>query len=132
MALRDRLRPWHGVMLVVFVVGTSAALLRTGTVTGDTVFRAVLSGLFGLVVFQFTVGNVWGYAVEYYNTGGSWADVPFLTPFVAAGVAGVATGVATGSIGVGLWVAFWAFVIVAALVAVGAWFVAGYREAGPS
>jgi hypothetical protein len=129
MALRDRLRPWHGVMLVVFVVGTSVALLRTGTVTGDTAFRAVLSGLFGLVVFQFTVGNVWGYAVEYHNTGGSWTDVPFLTPFVAAGVA---TGVTTGSVGVGLWVAFWAFVIVAALVAVGAWFVTGYRETGAS
>jgi len=126
MALRDRLRPWHGVMLVVFVAGTGVALLRIGTVTSDSALRAVLAGLFGLVIFQFTVGNVWGYAVEYHNAGGSWTDVPFLTPFVA----GVAAGVYTGSVGVGLWVAFWAFVIVAAGVAVAAWVVAGYREAG--
>jgi hypothetical protein len=130
MALRDRLRPWHGVMLVVFVAGTGVALLRIGTVTSDSALRAVLAGLFGLVIFQFTIGNVWGYAVEYHNAGGSWTDVPFLTPFVAAGVAGVAAGVYTGSVGVGLWVAFWAFVIVAAGVAVAAWVVAGYREAG--
>jgi len=130
--LSDRLRPWHGVMLVVFVAGTGIALLRAGTVTGDTVLRAVLAGLFGLVVFQFTVGNVWGYAVEYYNAGGSWTDLPFLTPFVAAGVAGVALGVHTGSVAAAAWVAFWAFVVVAAVVALGAWFVAGYREAEAS
>ena len=128
MALRDRLRPWHGVMLAVFAVGTSISLLRAGIVTVETALRAVLSGLLGLVVFQFTVGNVWGYAVEYHNAGGAWTDPPFLAPFVAAGVAGVA--VRTGSAGLGAWVAFWAFVVVAAVVALGAWFVAGYRGAG--
>ncbi|AZH24616.1 hypothetical protein [Haloplanus aerogenes] len=132
MALHNRLRPWHGVMLVVFVAGTGLALLRAGTVTGGAILRAVLSGLFGLVVFQFTVGNVWGYAVEYYNTGGSWTDLPFLTPFVAAGVAVVATGIYVGNVAVAAWVAFWVFVIVAAVVALGAWFVAGYRDAGAS
>jgi len=132
MALRDRLRPWHGVMGIVFVVGTSIPLLRAGGVTGATVLRAVISGLFGLVVFQFTVGNVWGYAVEYYNTGGSWTDLPFLTPFVVAGVAGVATSVYTGSIGAGAWSAFWAFVIVAAVVAMVSWFAAGYHETARS
>jgi hypothetical protein len=116
-------------MAVVFVVGTSLSLQRAGGVSGGTVLRAVLSGLFGLVIFQFTVGNVWGYAVEYYNAGGSWTDLPFLTPFVAAGVTGIVTAVYTGSVGAGAWVAFWAFVVVAAVVALGAWFVAGYREA---
>ncbi|MFB6196317.1 MAG: hypothetical protein ABEI80_09105 [Haloplanus sp.] len=115
-------------MGVVFVVGTSMTLQRAGSVTGDAVVRAVLSGLLGLVIFQFTVGNVWGYAVEYHNAGGSWTDLPFLTPFAVAGVAGVATAVYTGSVGVGAWVAFWAFVVVAAVVALGAWFVAGYHE----
>jgi hypothetical protein len=132
MALRDRLRPWHGVMLVVFTVGTSMSLLRAGTATVETTLRAVVSGLFGLVIFQFTVGNVWGYAVEYHNAGGSWTDLPFLAPFVAAGVAGVGVAVRTGSAGVGAWAAFWAFVIVAAVVALGAWVVAGYRDAAPS
>jgi hypothetical protein len=130
MALRDRLRPWHGVMLVVFAVGTSISLLRAGTATVETTLRAVLAGLLGLVVFQFTVGNVWGYAVEYHNAGGEWTDPPFLAPFVAAGVAGGGVAVRTGSAGLGAWVAFWAFVVVAAVVALGAWFVAGYREVG--
>ena len=129
MALRDRLRPWHGVMLAVFAVGTSISLLRAGTVTVETGLRAVLSGLLGLVVFQFTVGNVWGYAVEYHNAGGEWTDLPFLAPFVTAGVAGVGVAVRTGSAGLGAWVAFWAFVVVAAVVALGAWIVAGYRGA---
>jgi len=129
MALRDRLRPWHGVMLVVFLVGSSVSLTRADAVTTATVMRAVLSGLLGLLVFQFTVGNIWGYAVEYHNAGGEWSDLPFLVPFVAAGVAGVGVVVRTGSAGLGAWVAFWAFVIVAAVVALGAWFLAGYRGA---
>jgi len=129
MALRDRLRPWHGVMLAVFLAGSSISLTRTDTVTTATAMRAVLSGLLGLVVFQFTVGNVWGYAVEYHNTGGEWTDLPFLAPFVAAGVAGAVVAVRTGSAGLSAWVAFWAFVIVAAAVALGTWFLAGYRGA---
>jgi len=130
MALRDRLRPWHALMVAVFLIGTGVSLLRTGAVTSGALLRAVLSGLFGLVLFQFTVGNVWGYAVEYHNAGGEWTDLPFLAPFVAAATAGVAVGVGTGSAAVGAWTAFWAFVVVAAVVALGAWFVAGYREVG--
>jgi hypothetical protein len=128
MALRDRLRPWHALMVAVLLVGTGVSLWRAGTVTQRTAFRALLSGLFGLVLFQFSVGNVWGYAVEYHNAGGEWTDRPFLTPFVLAGVAGVAAGVLRGSVGLGVWVAFWAFVVVAAAVALGAWVLAGYRE----
>jgi hypothetical protein len=117
-------------MLAVFGVGGASTLLRAGAVTDGAVLRAVLSGLLGLVLFQFTVGNVWGYAVEYHNAGGAWTDPPFLAPFLAAGVGGTVVAVRTGSAGLGAWVAFWAFVVVAAVVALGAWFVAGYRGAG--
>jgi hypothetical protein len=131
MALRDRLRPWYALMLVVFLAGTAVSLLRADAPTGGVLFRAVLGGLFGLVLFQFTVGNVWGYAVEYYNAGGSWTDLPFLAPFVVAGVAGVGVAIRFDSLGAGAWAAFWVFVLVAAVVAVGAWFVTGYREVAP-
>lgn len=129
MALRDRLRPWHALMVVVFLVGTAVVLLRVERLTTRSVLGAVLSGLFGLFVFQLTLGSVWGYAVEYHNAGGEWTDLPFLTPFVVAGLAGVVVGVSSGSVGVAAWTAFWAFVVVAALVAVVAWIVAGYRGA---
>jgi len=130
MALQSRLRPWHALMVVVFLVGTAAVLLRAESVTTRSVLRAVLSGLFGLVVFQFTVGNAWGYAVEYRNAGGEWSDLPFLMPFVAAGLAGVVVGVRSGGVDLAAWTAFWAFVVVAAVVGVGAWIAVGYREAG--
>jgi len=128
MALRDHLRPWHALMVVVLLTGTGVSLLRADAVTQRAAFRALLSGLVGLVLFQFTVGNVWGYAVEYHNAGGEWTDLPFLTPFVLAGLAGVAAAVRTGSVGLGAWVAFWVFVFVAAAVALGAWLLTGYRE----
>jgi hypothetical protein len=116
-------------MVAVFLVGTAVVLLRAGNVTTQSMLRAVLSGLFGLLIFQFTVGNVWGYAVEYRNAGGEWTDLSFLTPFVAAGLAGVVVGVRTGSVGLAAWTAFWTFVVVAAVVAVGAWLAVGYRQA---
>ena len=130
MTLHDHLRPWHALMVLVLLAGAGVSLARADARTLGALLRALLSGLFGLVLFQFTVGNVWGYAVEYYNAGGEWSDLPFLTPFVVAGVAGIAVAIRTESAGLGAWVAFWAFVIVAAVVALGAWFVAGYREAG--
>lgn len=128
MALQDRLRPWHALMLAVFAVGAGSSLLRTGIVTVGNGFIAVLSGLFAVVIFQFTVGNVWGYAVEYYNAGGDWTDTPFLAPFIVGGIAGIALGIRFESVALGAWVAFWMFTITAALVAVGVWFFVGYRE----
>lgn len=130
--LHDRLRPWHGLMLAAFFVGAGVSLVEStpdlAAVSLDRAFLAVLSGLFAVVVFQFTVGNVWGYAVEYVNAGGSWTDPPFLAPFALAGVAGVAAGAWTGEVAVGAWAAFWAFVVGSAVVAVGAWVAVGYRE----
>lgn len=114
-------------MLAVFAVGAGSSLLRTGSVTVEAGFRAVLSGLFAVVVFQFTVGNVWSYAVEYHNAGGRWTDAPFLAPFAVATVTGVALGVRSGNAALAAWTAFWAFVVAAALVAVGVWFFVGYR-----
>jgi hypothetical protein len=115
-------------LVVVLGVGTGVSLVRGDAVTGRTVGRALLAGLVGVVVFQFTVGSVWGYVVEYRNAGGAWTDRPFLAPFVLAGVAGAAAGLARGSVALAAWVAFWAFVIAAATVAVGAWVVVGYRD----
>ena len=106
-------------MLVVFLVGSAGSLHRADTITAGTTFRAVVSGLFGLVLFQFTVGNGWGYAVEYHGTGGEWTDLPFLIPFVVAAVASVAVTTQIESVGLGAWGAFWAFVVVAAVVALG-------------
>jgi hypothetical protein len=116
-------------MLVVLVAGTGVSLWRTDALTAVTAVRALVAGLFGLVLFQFTVGNVWGYAVEYHNAGGSWTDPPFLAPFVLAGVGGGVAAVVEGSVAVGAWVAFWLFVVAAAAVTAGAWLVVGYRDA---
>jgi hypothetical protein len=128
MSLHDRLRPWHCVMLAVFLLGTGLSLVRNGVLTTRTASLALLSGLFGLVVFQFTVGNVWGYAVEYYNAGGRWTDLPFLVPFVAASLAGVVVALRFESLAAGAWTAFWTFVVIAGLVAITAWMAVGYRD----
>jgi hypothetical protein len=94
-------------MLAVFLAGTAWGL-RGRPLEPLPVLTAVVGGLFGLVVFQFTVGNLWAYAVEYHNAGGSWTD----PPFVAA------------------WAAFWTFAVAAGVVAVVVNAAAGYREAG--
>lgn len=128
MSLRNRLRPWHALMLVVFVAGAGSSVLRAGQITTMRSLLAVASGLFAVVLFQLTVGNVWGYAIEYANAGGQWTDAPFLAPFVIAGVVGVALGIWFESVALGAWVAFWIFVLVAALVALGVWLSVGYHE----
>ncbi|AUV83965.1 hypothetical protein C2R22_11670 [Salinigranum rubrum] len=115
-------------MLAVFLLGAGLSLARNGALTTRTASLALLSGLFGLVVFQFTVGNVWGYAVEYYNAGGRWTDLPFLVPFVAAGLAGAVVALRFESLAAGAWTAFWTFVVVAGLVAITAWMAVGYRD----
>ena len=78
LGLRDRLRPFHGLVALVFLLGTGASLWRR---TGDptavgpfVVLLAVTEGLLALVLFRFTVGTVWAYVVEYLNAGGSAGD----------------------------------------------------------
>ena len=115
-------------MLVTFLVGTAVSLARADAVTQAAAFRAVLFGLLAVVVFQFTVGNVWGYAVEYANAGGSWTDAPFLAPFAVAAGAIVTVFLAVGRPFSALWTGFWAFVLTAAVVAVVVRFYAGYRD----
>ena len=86
----------------------------------------VVSGLLTVVVVRFTVGNLWGYAVEYANAGGRWSDLPFLAS-VGGGVAAVtATYAVTRSLGAAAWAGFWMLVILAGVVA--ASFAAGYQE----
>lgn len=131
-SLGDRLRPWHGLMLATFLAG--ALLSRFGLVgDGGSPMVAVLTGLFAVVLLQFTVGNVWGYAVEYANAGGSWTDLPFLVPF-GAGLLATGTVVVAelpfepADLATGLWAGFWAFVVVAAVTAIGVWFRTGLAE----
>ncbi|MFC6989383.1 hypothetical protein ACFQJD_12950 [Haloplanus sp. GCM10025708] len=129
-ALRSRLRPWHALMVAVFLAGTAVSLWRAGEPLGPAlVFGAVLRGLFGLVLFQFTVGNVWAYAVEYYNAGGRWTDLPFVLPFAVAGLAAAAALLVASDLALAAWAGFWTFVVVAGVVAVAAWFAVGYRDA---
>ena len=119
-------------MAAVLLLGTGVSLWRRA---GDpaalgyvTALLALTEGLFALVLFRFTVGNVWAYVVEYLNAGGNPTDAPVLLPFVVAGVVGVVAGLGAG-VGAAAWAAFWAFVVAAGLVAVGAWVRVGYREA---
>ncbi|SFG46714.1 hypothetical protein SAMN04488063_2143 [Halopelagius inordinatus] len=129
MALRERLRPWHGLLVAVFLVGTAWSLSETADPFSlPAVVFGVFYGLLWAVGFQFTVGILWAYAVEYHNAGGSWTDLPFVAPFAVALVAGVAVGVAFEDVGVGAWAAFWTFVVAAAAVAVAVWIRVGYRE----
>ncbi|WP_348607801.1 hypothetical protein [Halobaculum rarum] len=121
--VRDRLRPWHALMLAVFLAGTGLQLAG-----GAEPFLAVLSGLFGLVVFQFTVGNVWASAVEYRNAGGAWSDAPFLAPFALAVLAAAAAYAATRSLAGAASAAFWAFVLALAATSVVVNLVVGYRR----
>ncbi len=120
-------------MMLVLLLGTGASLWRR---TGDptavgplVVLLAVTEGLLALVLFRFTVGNVWAYVVEYLNAGGSAVEAPVLLPLAAAGVVGVVAGFGEG-VATGAWAALWAFVVVAGLVTVGVWARVGYREAG--
>lgn len=129
MAFRERLRPWHGLLVVVFLVGAAWSLSETADPFSlPAVVFSVVAGLVWAVVFQFTVGLPWAYAVEYRKAGGSWTDPPFVAPFAVALVAGVAVGVGAEDIGSGAWAAFWTFVVTAAVVAVVVWFALGYRE----
>ena len=128
MSLQDRFRPWHGLLLFVFLAAAGLSLARAEALTPVAALAATLYGLLALVLFQFTVGNVWAYAVEYRNTGGAWSDLPFLAPVVFGAGWGVYAFSTTSSLGVAAWAAFWGFAVVAAITAVAVWLVVGYRE----
>lgn len=128
MSLRDRLSPWHGLVLAVFLTAAGLSLARADALTVVTALTAIIYGFLALVLFQFTVGKVWAYAVEYRNAGGTWSDLPFLVPLIFGGVWGIFAFSATRSLGVAAWAAFWGFAVVAAVTAVAVWLVADYRE----
>lgn len=121
-------------MLATFLVGATVSLSRADAVTPWSAFVAVLAGLLAVVLLQITVGNVWGYAVEYANAGGSWTDPPFLAPFALAGLVAVAVLLVNPGrqswpvVGAALWSAFWGFVVAAAIVALVVRFYTGYAE----
>lgn len=133
-SLRDRLRPWHALLLAVFLVGAGRSIATSNIgaagIAAPDALLPVVEGLLYVVVFQFTVGNVWGYAVEYRNAGGRWRDPPFLAPFVVTAVAAIATFVVTRDPWAAAGIAFWTFVLCAAMLAVAMHVLAGYRAAG--
>jgi len=119
-------------MAVVFLVGTGLSVARTAPypagIGAPDLLSFVVSGLFGVVIFQFTVGNVWAAAVEYRNAGGAWGDAPFVAPFAAAGLAAATTYAATRSLAGAASAAFWVFVLAFAVAAVVVNLAVGYRE----
>ncbi|MGQ4557074.1 hypothetical protein [Halobellus sp. GM3] len=135
--VRDRFRPWYLLDVAAFLVGAVGSLRRAASgleeqaaTTTHTSVVAVAAGLLAVVVLRFTVGNLWGYAVEYVNAGGQWSDLPFLLP-VGSGLAAAALAYAvTSNFGAAAWGGFWAFVVAAGVVAIAVSFAAGYREPG--
>lgn len=127
-SLQDRLGPWRGLLILVFLVAAGLSLARTEALTVVAGLSAVLYGLLAVVLLQFTVGNVWAYAVEYRDAGGAWSDLPFLAPVVFGAGWGVFAFSTTRSLSVAAWAAFWGFAVVAAITAVAVWVLFGYRE----
>jgi len=135
--VRDRFRPWYLLDVLAFLFGAVSlpgvrpvAMLREGSASVEPLVlaSAVVTGLLGVVVLRFTLGNAWGYAVEYVNAGGSWTDGPLWAPAAAGTVAAVASYAATTNPGAAVWTGFWTFAFVAAAAAVAVSFAAGYRQ----
>ena len=133
---RNRFRPWYLLDALAFLSGAVATPgVSPGVIVrGDTrpdalvLVTAVVSGLLGVVVLRFTLGNAWAYAVEYIDAGGSWTDGPLWAPAAAGTVATVASYAATASLGAAAWAGFWTFAFAAAVAAVVVSFAAGYRQ----
>ncbi|ADQ66535.1 hypothetical protein C499_02222 [Halogeometricum borinquense DSM 11551] len=125
--LRNGLHSWNTVVFAVFLAGTAISL-HGRPLELLPVLKSIASGVLGAILFQFTVGNVWGYAVEYRNTGGSVTDRRFLAPFVVAIAAGAVTYAYNATLDAAVWTAFWAFTIMMVLLALGIRFADGYRE----
>jgi hypothetical protein len=131
----DRFRPWYVLLGVVFLAASAWSIRdATSPLSLPALLYATLEGLLWTVGFQFTVGAVWAYAVEYRAAGGDWTDAPFVAPFVVAVLAGAAAVAAAGgdrtqAVAVAAWAGFWAFVVAVAVLAVLVWVARGYREA---
>lgn len=133
--LRERFRPWYLLDIAAFLLGALGTLWRTVSGFGGSEplnpflgVIAVVSGLFAVVVLRFTLGNLWGYAVEYANAGGQWTDTPFLVTLGGGLGAVVLTYAFTSSLGAAAWAGFWSFAVVAGVVSVAVSFAAGYEE----
>jgi len=132
--IRDRVRPWYLLDVIAFLFGASlsgirpAAILRGVPPDTLVLVEAVVSGLLGVVVLRFTLGNAWAYAVEYVTAGGSWTDGPLWAPAAAGTVAAVASYAVTTSVGAAVWTGFWVFAFAAGVAAVAVSFMTGYRR----
>lgn len=120
-------------MVGVFILGAGNHLSRADALTLGPVATAILHGLFGVVVFQFTVGSVWASAVEYRNAGGRWTDLAFLAPFgvtLAVVVAYFLTVVdpTLGGVAAALWVGVFVFAGALAVTSLAVRVALGYRD----
>ena len=142
-ALSDRRRPWYLLDAAAFLFGAVGSIQRASpsvneladlslvAITGVSLFAAVtavVSGLLAVVVFRFTAGTLWGYAVEYANAGGQWSDLPVLAPIGGGLIATAATYAVTERLAAAAWAGFWTFALAAGVVAVAVSFAAGYRD----
>jgi hypothetical protein len=134
---RDRFRPWYLLDALAFLLGAVSppgvrpeAMLREGLFSVDSLVlaTAVVSGLLGVIVLRFTLGNAWGYVVEYINAGGAWTDAPLWAPAAAGVGATTAVYAVTTNVGAAVWTGFWAFAFAAFAAAVAVSFAAGYRQ----
>ena len=134
--VRDRIRPWYLLDALAFLFGAAStpglrleAMLR-GDASPDALVlvTATVAGLLGVIVLRFTLGNAWGYVVEYINAGGAWTDAPIWAPAAAGTVAAVASYAATTNLGAAVWTGFWVFAFAAFAAAVAVSFAAGYRQ----
>jgi hypothetical protein len=133
-AVRDRFRPWYVLDVAAFLFGFGGSLERSAgaavlpSLEPFDVVVATVVGLFVVVIFRLTVGNLWAYAVEYANAGGQWTDLPFLVPIGGGVTAAAVTYAATADLGAAAWAGFWTFAVVAGIVAIAISFAAGYHN----
>ena len=137
MSLQSRLRPWHGLMATVFVLGAGSSLLRADAFTLRSAMLATVTGLFGVVVFQFTVGTAWASAVEYRNAGGRWTDLAFVAPFgvglvAAAASLSVAPRPTLAAVASALWAGVVVFAVAMAVTSLVVQILVGYRDSQPA
>ena len=139
MTLRDRVEPWHALLIVAFLVGAGGSVLgNTAAGVGVMiVLTAVLSGLLWAFTVYVFVGTFRNYVTSYAETGGSLWDPRFLAPFAVGGVAAAAAlgwqltdaEFAWPMVTDALTVGFWAFVLSMIVMLTASYVVAGYREA---
>ncbi|MFB6252520.1 MAG: hypothetical protein ABEI27_12705 [Halobellus sp.] len=134
--LPDEFRLWYLLDVAAFVVGVWTWFRQSSDSVADLlsldpllIALATVSGLLAVFILRVTVGNLWGYAVEYANAGGEWTDLPFLATFGIGAAGAIVAYVATSSLGTAAWAGFWTFAFGAVGVGIVVHLATGYREA---